>query len=155
MRATSQLKIVQGRFAAICIRHNVMEFQEAGLAAAALFSLKRASPAVARPYVTFDGCGDVARPRGRRAAAPWPIRGCELRSRQVSQQQREGTIEDRREIAIGDRVTQQILHGPQLVVRLARYSALHFVTLGRERLDFWGSWSDRRSNSGNMNLRNR
>ena len=57
MRATPQLYIGRGCLATVCERHDVMEFQEAGFGAAALFSLKCASPAVARPHVALDGRG--------------------------------------------------------------------------------------------------
>ncbi len=63
MAAAPKLDIVHRRFTAICVRDNVMEFQEAGFDAATLFSLKCATPAVACPDFALDSrteCGASA-----------------------------------------------------------------------------------------------
>src|SRR5688572_23911454 len=45
-------------------------------------------------------------------------------------------------------MTQQILHTSQLVMSFARYCELHFVALGCERFNFWGSWRRTGSRGG-------
>src|SRR5215213_7420205 len=71
------------------------------------------------------------------------FRGGALCPRKLRQQYREPAIQNGREITAWNRMAEEILHASQLVVGLARDGALHFVPLGRERLDLWTSRSGR------------
>src|SRR3990170_6458687 len=74
------------------------------------------------------------------AAAPaWAVRGRELLLCQVLKQRRQGAVEDRRHIAIGDLMAQERLGEAELLVRLGARRELHLVALQRKRGDSSGT----------------
>lgn len=53
---------------------------------------------------------------------------------QMVEEQRQGAIEDLRGVAAGQRVTHQVLHTPQAIVRLMSHGDLDSIALGRDSL---------------------
>jgi hypothetical protein len=113
-------------------RDDMMKLQEACLTAAALSPFERTAAAVARPDSAADGrrnmtaaCGDRAGHLSRR------FRLRQLRSLELLEQQRQRAIDNRRGIAVGNRVPQQILRTPELVVGLAADGELQLCTAQR------------------------
>ena len=80
----------------------MVEFEEAGLLATALFSAKCALSPIPLPYLTFDRRRDVARLATSFARSARTIGRGEFCFRQFCEQQRQRPIEDDRGIAVGD-----------------------------------------------------
>src|SRR5207302_1250325 len=113
----AELDVVDRRLASDGMRLEVMQLQEAALAAAAAApGHEGAAGAVPQPDRTLDLGRDVAGAAGCAPAGARPPRGGALLPGQVLDQGRERAVEDLRRIAAGNRVTQQVLRAPEFVV---------------------------------------
>jgi hypothetical protein len=67
----------------------------------------------------------------------WPGLGCrrQLRLLDLLEQHREGAVEDRARIAVGDLAAEKRLQPPQLLVGLLADGELHAIALGSPGLD--------------------
>jgi hypothetical protein len=97
----------------------MMHLEEPAFRTAALRSDERALPAIPRPHDALDGSRDVARVGRERPRRTGTRDGGELAPFELLDQQRQRTIEHGRDVAVRDRVTQEILRPAQLVVHLA------------------------------------
>jgi hypothetical protein len=147
--AAQQAKVLDRRFASSRERDDVVEFQEAPLVTApASFGHECAAPTVAGPDRTLDlGLGarlialascpaqfrDMPGAGRRTGAGPRTVSRSQFLSREVVEQHRQCTVEDRARIAVGNHVSQQILREPQLLARVLRNGELDFVPIGGER----------------------
>ena len=112
-----------------------MELEHAGLGAAARRALKSAAPLVARPdrapdsrrHMTPVGMGQFDRARTGRGGQPLPL--------ELFEQHSQRAIENRSRITVGNLMTQQVLHPPELVVGVPVDGELHLVS-------FRGEWRD-------------
>src|SRR5258706_11621026 len=66
---------------------------------------------------------------------PWPGDRRQLRLLDLLEQYREGAVEDRARIAVGDLAAEKRLQAPQLLVGLLADGELHAITLGSRGLD--------------------
>ena len=100
MATASQFKIIARRRAALRVRHDVMEFEKAGLPTAPLFASKGTSAAIAAPHFALDGGGNVSRAEFRFAPGlSRPIGRSNLSFQQIFKQQCERAVEYRSRIA--------------------------------------------------------
>ena len=83
----------------------------------------------------LTAAGMCREPCWRPARRTRPVGRRKLGALEIGQQERQRSIEDRRWIAVRNRVPQQILDLAQLVVRVAGHGELHLVAFGRERRD--------------------
>ena len=135
VRAAAQLDVLDCRRSADGIGLYVVELQERALSAASFGPDERAAAAVTSPHGAPHRCRDVA--RGSRA---WCRRARtiglgETLAFELVDQERHGAIEDGGGISRGQRVTQQRLGTPELVVGLARDGQLNPIAFGGERRD--------------------
>jgi hypothetical protein len=144
----AKLQVCARGFSTLGKRDDVMELEPAMLATPAPGPDEGASATVAFPHFPFDCGWHMARAGFRIRNLPRSISSRELLLLEFCQQQRQGTIKDDGWIPIRHRVTQQILHTPQLVVRLASDRELHFVALRRKRRDDSGARRRLGHNSG-------
>jgi hypothetical protein len=105
--ATAELDIVDRGLA---MRIHVMKFEKASLGAAATVAPhERAPTTISQPDCPFDGRRHVARVAGSSAARARPNRRGELLPRQNLDQGGQRSIEDLRQVSIGNPVPEQIL----------------------------------------------
>lgn len=142
VRPAPELKIPNNCRPADRVWLRVMELQEAALRTPPVRAHERALAAIALPHLSLHRSRNVTRSGCGRTSCAWSRTRPELGPLQIGQEQGQRPIEDGGRIAVGNRVTQQILCVAQLVVCLARHGELHFVALGRE----WGH--GRRTASG-------
>jgi hypothetical protein len=135
VRGVAKLKIVNGGGATGSIRDDMVEFEESRFAAAPMCSFKLALPAVTRPDGPFDLGGNMTRAFSSCHSRARSIRNGDPFLLQVSEQQRNRPLEDHGRVTIRNAMTQQVLHSPQLLVRLATNGELYFVS-------FRGEWRD-------------
>jgi hypothetical protein len=129
-----KLDVLGGPHSPACEWNDVVKLEECRFAASALAPFERTATAVARPDGAAHGRRDVTASGGERTRRlPRRLRLRQLRPLEMLEQQRQRAIDDRGGIAVRDRVTQQILRAPELVVRVAADGELHFVPLGAER----------------------
>jgi hypothetical protein len=131
--AAQQAKVLDRRSASSRERDDVVEFQEAPLVTPpASFGHECAAPSVTVPDRALDLGRDMSR-AGRRLPARMGMLGRrEFLLRQVLEQHRQGPLEDRARIAVGNHVSQQFLREPQLLARLLRDGELDLVAVGRK-----------------------
>ena len=115
------------------MRLDVVELEERALGTAAVRANEGATTLVATPHGAAHGGGNVSR-----SGRAWPscagmLDGGGLGAFEIADEQRERTVDNRRQVAAWDRVTQQILGAAQLVVGQARDGQLNPVAFGRER----------------------
>ena len=99
------------------IGHDVMELEPAAFCASARSSHEGALALVSRPDGPAYGGRNVSRTRGRHTAGAWPGHRRELLALELRQQERQRTVDDDREVAVGDRVTHEVLRVAQLLGR--------------------------------------
>jgi hypothetical protein len=109
MGATSQGNIAGARLATHGKWNDVVELQEPALGAAALRSDERTLSAVPAPDNALDRSGDVPGLGNHRARRTWPRGGGELPALEVLHEQGQRAIDDGSDIAVGNRVAQEIL----------------------------------------------
>jgi hypothetical protein len=106
VRPAAKLQIRNGRFATISEGHDMVELEQATLAAPAACSDKGASPTVALPHVPFDRRRHMAGPAFRIRNSPRPSGLRDFLLLQFRQQHRQDAVEDGGRIPIRYRVTQ-------------------------------------------------
>jgi hypothetical protein len=100
VHAAPQLQVGARRRTIVGERHDVMELQQSTLSAAAGGADERTLTAVTLPQLASHGPWHITRPRCQRASWPRTLGVPRLLLNQVVEQQRERTIEDRRDIAV-------------------------------------------------------
>jgi hypothetical protein len=110
VRSAAELQVRSRSFPAVGKRDDVMELEQATLAAPAAGADEGASPTVALPHFPFDRRRHMARTGLRIRNSAWSIGLRELLLLEFRQQHRQGAIEDRGWIPIRHRVTQEILY---------------------------------------------
>lgn len=142
VRTAAKLDVVFRRAASVRERNDVVEFQQSRFVAAPLAPCKGAASLVAPPDGSAHRCRNVTAPRTARCERARCTRRSDLRAFESFEQERQRAIEDRRGIAVRERVPEEILRAPQLVMRLPAHGELHFVALWRERPKYRDRWAD-------------
>src|SRR5216684_5706105 len=145
----------------------VIEFQGAGLAAPAPMPVgERAAAAVALEDLAFDGVRNVTRRRFvrvfGRSRSRLPTRGESLLLHLLDEQV-ECVLDDRRQVSVGDAVTEQILGLPELVMTRATRGELELEGFLGERCNYspliasrrWRGWRCERESRGRLGWRHR
>ena len=114
---------------------DVMELEEGALGAAAVRADESAPALVAPPHGAAHRGRNVSRSGRGGLGCAWMLDRAGLGAFEIADKQRERAVDDRRQVAGRDRMTQQILGAAQLVVRLSGNGELNLVPLGRERRD--------------------
>jgi hypothetical protein len=131
--ATSQLDIRNDGRPAHCVRLDVVKLKEPALRASTLRPDESATTTISLPDLSPHRRRNVTRAR-RRWTTGVPTLDCRhLGLLELRDQQCQRPIDNRSEIAVRDRVPQQILCPAELVVRLTGKGELQLESFGRKR----------------------
>jgi hypothetical protein len=111
VRPTSELDVSHGRRSAVGVRHDMVEFEEGRLGTATCAANERAAPLVAPPDLALYGRGHMPGGAAFFKALPRPDRGATPSLLDIGEEQGQGAIEDRSDVAVGDGVPQQVPGG--------------------------------------------
>jgi hypothetical protein len=130
VRSTSKLNVLDRRPAAHRMRLDVVELEERCFGPSTTRADKSTACRVSPPYFSPDGRWDVARARHGFARAPRHRRHCRATPFEILEQGRQRAIQDGGNLAVRQRVPEQILDAPQLLASLACDGQLEFVAVG-------------------------
>jgi hypothetical protein len=133
VRPTAQLNVLDRRRPADGIRLDVMKLEKPAFGAAARAADECTLPAIAFPHVPPNRRWDMSRTRRHRPTRS-RVLGCGVPDPfDIRQQHRQRAIDDRGDVAVRNRVAEQVLEPAQLVVGLTRHADLNLVAFRRGR----------------------
>src|SRR5687767_11355766 len=121
----------------------MVKLEKSALGAPPVLAHERALPIIPPPDLALHGSWNVAGAVGRRSRAARRRRLGASTPFELTQQQRQGAVEDFGGVAARNGVPRQGLHAPQLVMRVARDGELDLVAFRREG-HHGGPWRRRR-----------
>ena len=118
VRTAAELNVLHAGGTAGGVRLDVVELEERALDTAAVRPDEGALALVPSPHGAAHRGGNVSRPSRGGPSCAWMLDRGSLGAFEIANKQRERAVDDRRQVARRDRMTQQVLGAAQLVVRL-------------------------------------